>query len=527
MSRRTRLLPLLAMAALVATSHSTPAGANGFEPSAWIAETPEQPKALLIQGATIWTSGPEGRLENADLLIRDGKIAKVGTGLSAPRGAMVIDAAGRHVTAGLIDCHSHVAIAGGTNEGSNTTTAEVRIQDVIAPDDVNLYRQLAGGVTSANVLHGSANAIGGQNAVIKFRWGATADAMMFEGAPAGIKFALGENPKQSNWGGLSEVRYPQTRPGVEQAIRERFLAAKDYQRRRNRYRTGSPRRSAAPEVPPRRDLQLEALVEILEGKRLVHSHSYRADEILMLIRLAEELGFRVSSFQHVLEGYKVADEIAAHGAGASTFSDWWAYKFEVIDAIPYNGAIMHERGVVVSFNSDDSELARRLNLEAAKAVRYGGVEESEALRFVTLNPAIQLGIDDQVGSLEAGKDADFVLWSGDPLSSRSRVEQTWIDGRKYFDRQADLDHRAALTEERAMLLAKLKAEAEAGSDSEEDEASGEGSQEGPTEDPEGTTAEPKPEGDPPEVEEESPPNSFQRGSESLRVFLTNANREDR
>ena len=512
MSVRTRILAGVAIAAAAIALLPVSTLATGFEPSAWMVTTPEQPGVLLVRGATVWTSGPEGRLENADLLIRDGKIAKVGSDLSAPRGARVIDADGKHVTAGLIDCHSHIAITGGTNEGSNTTTAEVRIRDVIAPDDVNLYRQLAGGVTAANILHGSANAIGGQNAVIKFRWGADAAGLMFEEAPEGVKFALGENPKQSNWGALTELRYPQTRQGVEQAIRERFLAAKDYQQRWNRYRTGSPRRAAAPEVPPKRDLQLEALVEILQGERLVHSHSYRADEILMLIRLADEIGFKVSSFQHVLEGYKVANELAAHGAGASTFSDWWAYKFEVIDAIPHNGAIMEERGVVVSFNSDDAELARRLNLEAAKAVRYGSVDESEALKFVTLNPAIQLGIEDRVGSLEGGKDADFVIWSGDPLSSRSRVEQTWIDGRKYFDREEDLDHRAALAEERASLLEKLKAESSGDSDSEE-EASEDGEAE-----PEGE-AEPTPSA----PEEASPPAALGEEFRDLRTFLIEAN----
>jgi N-acetylglucosamine-6-phosphate deacetylase len=279
--------------------------------------------------------------------------------------------------------------------------------------------------------------------------------MIFGGAPATIKFALGENPKRSNSGTERQSGYPQTRSGVEQLIRERFLAARDYREARERWK------SSKKGLPPRRDLELDALVEILEGKRLVHCHSYRADEILMLIRLAEEFGFRVGTFQHVLEGYKVADEIAAHGAGASSFSDWWAYKFEVYDAIPYNGAILWDRGVVVTFNSDDSSLARALNLEAAKAVKYGGVPEEEALAFVTLNAARQLGVADRVGSLEPGKDADFVIWSGHPLSPYSRAEETWIDGRKYFDRDEDLAARPALAAEREALLEKVRAAAKA------------------------------------------------------------------
>ncbi len=467
MSRHNKILPatLTAASFVVATLAAvfftaTPSHAGGFEPASWLAETPPQPKVLLVRDATIWTSGPQGRLDHADLLVRQGKIAAVGRHLSAPRGALIIDAGGKHITAGLIDCHSHTAIEGGTNEGTHITTAEVRIEDVLNPDAIDIYRQLAGGLTAANILHGSANSIGGQNAVIKLRWGATAGELVLAGAPPGIKFALGENPKQSNWDDLDELRYPQTRPGVEQSIRERFTAAHDYQRAWKDYRAGRE----GSRIPPRRDLQLEALVQVLAGERLVHAHSYRADEILMLIRLADEFGFTVASFQHVLEGYKVADEIAAHGAGASTFSDWWAYKFEVIDAIPYNGSLMADRGVVVSFNSDDNELARRLNLEAAKAVRYGGTSESEALKFVTLNPAIQLKVDDRIGSLEKGKDADFVIWSGHPLSTYSLAEQTWIDGRKYFDREQDLASREAIAEERAALLAKVNEESEGSSD---------------------------------------------------------------
>jgi len=420
----------------------TPLGAFGR------AALPEQPAKLFIKNATIWTSGPAGNIENGDMIVERGKIVKVGKGLAAPSGAVVIDAAGKHVTAGLIDCHSHSAAAGSVNETGQAITAEVRIGDVIDPDDIGIYRELAGGLTVANVLHGSANAIGGQNQVIKLRWGAMAGEMKFEGAMPGIKFALGENPKQSNWGDDNTTRYPQTRGGVEQIIRDEFTAARDYRTKWADYRAGKFH------IPPRRDLEMDALVEILEGKRLVHSHSYRQDEILMLMRVAEDFGFRVATFQHILEGYKVADIMAKHGAGGSSFSDWWAYKFEVYDAIPYNGTLMNKAGVVVSFNSDSDELARRLNLEAAKAVKYGGTPPEEALKFVTLNPAKQLRIDKRVGSLEAGKDADFVIWSGNPLSNRTICEQTWIDGRRYFDRQEDREMNAEVTRERAILIQK-------------------------------------------------------------------------
>ena len=423
----------------------------GGDPDAWKNPLPEQPAAVVLRHATVWTSGPQGTLEDADLLVQKGKVVAVGKGLQAPAGAVELDATGKHVTPGLIDCHSHAAVVGDVNEGTHITTSEVRIRDVVNSESINLYRELAGGLTAANLLHGSANSIGGQNAVIKLRWGASPDELLLAGAPEGIKFALGENPKQSNWGAAGK-RYPQTRMGVEQSIRERFLAAVDYRRAWAEYE----KNPKTDKVPPKRDLQLDAIVEILDGKRLVHSHAYRADEMLMLMRLAEEFGFRVATFQHVLEGYKIADEMKAHGVGGSTFSDWWAYKYEVIDAIPYNGALMTQRGVVTSFNSDDSELARRLNIEAAKAVRYGGLSETEALKLVTINPAIQLHVQNMVGSLEKGKDADFVVWNGNPLSTYSLAEQTWIDGRKYFDRAADLAQRKQLADERAALIAKTK-----------------------------------------------------------------------
>jgi N-acetylglucosamine-6-phosphate deacetylase len=366
-----------------------------------------------------------------------------------PAEAVVVDLAGKAITPGIIDCHSHMATDGGINEGSQAITAEVRIGDFIDADDITIYRQLAGGVTAANVLHGSANPIGGQNQVIKLRWGLTGEGLKFVQAPPGIKFALGENVKQSNLEGRTSTRYPQSRMGVEQLIRDALAAARDYAAAWEHWQRTHQG------LPPRRDLELEALVEVLQQKRWVHCHSYRQDEILALIRVFDDFGITIGSLQHILEGYKVADAMARHGATGSSFADWWAYKIEVFDAIPYNGALMHRQGVIVSFNSDDQELGRHLNHEAAKAIKYGGVPREEALKFVTLNPARQLRIDRWVGSLEPNKDADFVVWSGDPLSPRSRCEQTWIDGRKYFDREEDLRLRATQAQMRAALIRKV------------------------------------------------------------------------
>tara|TARA_B100000315_G_scaffold191566_1_gene181801 strand:+ start:7470 stop:10568 length:3099 start_codon:yes stop_codon:yes gene_type:complete len=433
-----------------------PEGAFGWE------VLPQQPSIVLIKNATLWTCSKDGILKNSDLLVKNGKIWKTGKNLSISgslKDAVIIDAKGKHITPGLIDCHNHSA-AFSINEGTQSVTAEVRIEDVINSDDIAIYRELAGGLTTANILHGSANAIGGQNAVIKLRWGKTPDELLFHIAPKGIKFALGENVKQSNWGDDYTTRYPQTRMGVEQIIRDAFHAAQEYQKEWNNYK--SRKSSTLKKIPPRKDLELEALVEILEGERLVHCHSYRQDEILMLIRIAEDFGFRIGTFQHVLEGYKVAEAIASHGAGASTFTDWWAYKYEVIDAIPFNGALMDQVGVVTSFNSDSGELARRLNTEAAKAVKYGGLSHEEALKFVTINPAIQLGIDQGVGSLETGKDADFVIWSDNPLSSFAVCEQTWIDGINYFNIVRDKKMRVIQESERNKLIQKVLSSEETG-----------------------------------------------------------------
>jgi imidazolonepropionase-like amidohydrolase len=415
------------------------------------------PPVLLIRNATILTAS-HGTIERGDILIKDGKIAAVGANLKAPADSQIIDGTGQFVMPGIIDCHSHIAVDGDVNEGSVSVSSMVNIADVLNSDDISIYRDLAGGVTVANVLHGSANSIGGQTVVIKLRWGQPAEKLPFEGALPGIKFALGENPKRSNFR-ADPPRYPATRMGVEETIRGAFTEARDYKKSWDDYN----KRTAAGEKnlgAPRRDLKLDPLVEVLEGKRYVHAHCYREDEILMLLRVAKEFGFKVQTFQHVLEGYKVADEIAAAGTGASTFSDWWAYKVEAYDAVPYNAALMTRRGVVVSINSDDAAEATHLNQEAAKSIHYGGLTHDEALKLVTLNPAIQLGIDKRVGSIDVGKDADLVIYNHDPMSVYAVVQKTLIDGRIYFDKDKDILGRPALEQERKDLLAKAKKDSE-------------------------------------------------------------------
>ena len=409
------------------------------------------PPAIFIKSATVWTSGPQGRLDGASVLIVDGKVRAVGAidPVDVPTSALVIDRPGIHVTPGLIDCHSHSMIIGGVNEGTLPSTAMVRIGDVVNSEVETIHQQLAGGLTTANLLHGSANPIGGQSCVIKLRDGASPEELKLKGAPGGIKFALGENVKQSNWGDNFRSRFPQSRMGVPAFHTNRFTAAKQYaEALAAQQRLGGP--------PVRRDLELETLAEIIRGERLIHCHSYRQDEVLVFLRVMESFGVRVATLQHILEGYKVADEIAKHGAGASSFSDWWAYKLEVFDAIPDAGSIMRERGVLVSFNSDSSDHARRLNFEAAKAVKYGATPEAEALKFVTLNPAKQLGIDQWVGSLEPGKDGDFAIWSGHPFDTRSVCQETWIDGKQYFQIDAAQRRAAARQKERLALVAKAK-----------------------------------------------------------------------
>lgn len=432
-----------------AETHAKPAelAAVPALPSAWRYPAGEFGRAalapqssVLIKNVTAWITGKDAPEANVDVLIENGRIKAIGAALKVAGNTQVIDGTGKHLTPGIVDAHSHIGVSGNVNEGSHAITSEVRIGDVIDPTDINIYRELAGGTTTSQVLHGSANPIGGQAQVIKHRWGVDAQALKFAGVLPTIKFALGENPKQSNWGDAYQSRYPQSRMGVEAVIRAQFTQARAY---------GAALKADA---NTRRDLRLEPLLEILEGKRLVHIHSYRADEILMFARLSAEFGFKIGAFQHVLEGYKVAKEIKEVGAGASTFADWWAYKIEVIDGIPNNAAMMLRQGVNVSLNSDSEDLGRRLNTEAAKAVRYGNLSETEALQLVTINPAKQLQIDGEVGSIEVGKSADLVLWNHPPLSTMARPDTIWIDGRVYFDRIAEQAELARIDIERAQLV---------------------------------------------------------------------------
>jgi imidazolonepropionase-like amidohydrolase len=391
---------------------------------------------ILYSNATVWTNEKNGILENTDVLVKNGKISKIGKNLSAS-GAKIIDATGKHLTSGIIDEHSHIAIDNGVNEAGHNSTAEVTIEDVVDHEDINIYRDLAGGVTTSQLLHGSANPIGGRSAIIKLKWGYNANEMIYNNSPKFIKFALGENVKQSRY--QNGVRFPQSRMGVEQVFEDYFSRAREYANSKDSDKF-------------RYDEEMEVLLEILESERFVSCHSYVQSEINMLMKVAENHGFRINTFTHILEGYKVADKMAAHGAGGSTFSDWWAYKYEVNDAIPYNGAIMHAQGVITAFNSDDAEMSRRLNQEAAKAVKYGGVSEEEAWKFVTLNPAKLLHIDDRTGSIKTGKDADLVLWNTHPLSVTARPEVTMIDGIVFFDKERDLRFRESIKKERQQLV---------------------------------------------------------------------------
>ncbi|MGX5913679.1 amidohydrolase family protein [Aliidiomarina sp. Khilg15.8] len=429
-------------------------------------QQPEQ-QNLHIRNATVWTSADAGVLENADIIVRNGRIQRVGENLSTPRGYATLDAEGMHITAGIIDEHSHIAISKGVNEGTEAVTSEVSIGDVVNPDDVHIYRSLAGGTTTAHLLHGSANPIGGQGQTIKLRWGENAEGLKFTETPATIKMALGENVKQSNWG-ISNNRYPQTRMGVVAIVHDYFRAAKEYRQAQRDYDNLSrgERRGTA---PPRKDYRLEALLQILDGERNIHAHSYVASEILALMEVADELGFKIHTFTHILEGYKVAEEMAAHGANASSFADWWAYKIEAYDAIPQNACVMMDKGVLTSVNSDSDDLQRRMNIEAAKSVRYCGMSEEDALKMITLYPAQQMEVDEYVGSIEEGKHADLVIWNNHPLSAYAQVQQTWIEGRKYFDREQDLERRDSLNEEKHALIQKVLA---AGSDAQQGSRNG-------------------------------------------------------
>ncbi|MGA0556612.1 amidohydrolase family protein [Larkinella sp. VNQ87] len=416
---------------------------------------PAKPKAqpMLIRNATVWTNEKEGVMQNADVLVQNGKIAQVGKGLAAPAGAQVIDGTGKHLTNGIIDEHSHIALYS-INEGGQSSSAEVRMGDVVNSEDINIYRQLAGGVTTSQLLHGSANSIGGQSALVKLKWGEAPQNLLIPGADGFIKFALGENVKQANWGDAVRIRFPQTRMGVEQVYFDHFTRAREYDNAWKAYNSLNAKEKAKA-VPPRRDIELDALAEILNKKRFITCHSYVQSEINMLMKVADSLGFKVNTFTHILEGYKVADKMAKHGVGGSTFADWWAYKMEVKDAIPYNAALMARAGVVVSINSDDAEMARRLNQEAAKAVEYGGISEEDAWKMVTLNPAKLLHLDNKLGSIRAGKDADLVLWNNNPLAIYARPDKTIIEGAVYFDAQEDDRKRDEVQKERARLIQKM------------------------------------------------------------------------
>ncbi len=424
--------------------------AFGFE------EMPKQ-ETLLIRNATVWTNEKDGKLEATDVLVKNGKIAAIGKNL-ADAGARVIDGAGKHLTPGIIDEHSHIAAAS-INEGAQSVTSEVRIGDNLNPEDINIYRQLSGGVTTSHILHGSANTIGGQTQLIKLRWGANDEELKFKGADPFIKFALGENVKRSP--SQANNRFPDTRMGVEQVLTDAFQRATDYQNALKKVADDAKGKKGLAMPNPwsivHRDLELDALVEIMNKKRFITCHSYVQSEINSTMKVAERFGFPVNTFTHILEGYKVADKMKAHGANASTFSDWWMYKMEVVDAIPYNATIMSKVGLNVAINSDDAEMARRLNQEAAKSIKYGGMSEEDALKMVTLNPAKMLHVDDKVGSIKVGKDADLVLWNNDPLSIYAVAEKTIVDGTVYFDRERDASLRKLVQTERARLVQKLAA----------------------------------------------------------------------
>lgn len=403
-------------------------------------------QSFVITNVTAWTNEAEGIVKNATVVVDNGKITHVGTGnYKKPHHAIEIDGKGMHLTNGIIDEHSHIAISRGVNEGGQSVSAEVSIQDVVRNNDINIYRQLAGGVTTSQLLHGSANAIGGQSAIIKLKWGYAPEEMLLPDAPKFIKFALGENVKQANWGDNQTIRFPQTRMGVEQVYIDAFTRAKKYTDEKSKAKKGTHRV----------DLELEALAEILKKERFITCHSYIQSEINMLMKVADTFGFNVNTFTHILEGYKVADKMLKHGAGASTFSDWWAYKYEVLDAIPHNASLMNQQGLIVAINSDDAEMGRRLNQEAAKAMKYGGMSEEEAWKMVTLNPAKLLHLDNKLGSLKAGKDADLVLWTDNPLTITAIPEKVIIDGILFFDRKEDLQRQIRNQKEKARIISKM------------------------------------------------------------------------
>ena len=403
-----------------------------------VSSIPEQPDAVVVRNATIWTMGLQGRMDNADLLIQNGEVVEVGINLDAPRGAVEVDGTGKHVTPGLIDPHIHSGVSA-VNESGFAIVPEVKMGDVVTHNNISMYRQLAGGLTTAHIKHGSANPIGGENVFVKLRWGSLPEDLILEDAPRTVKFALGENPKRR------QGRYPDTRMGTQEIIRDHFLAARDYEREWQRWEDDQVG------IPPRRDLRMESILDILEQELLISSHGYRADEFLALVRLAEEFGFRVQTLQHGIEAYKIAPELAASGVAAVVWSDWGGFKLEAYDASVYNARILIEAGVVTSLHSDNAEIASRMNWEAGKLLRTGLTEE-QALSTVTNQAAMAMAIDDRVGSLEEGKDGDFVVWNGNPLSQFTRAEQTWVDGRRYFSLEEDAVLREQIDRERTQLI---------------------------------------------------------------------------
>lgn len=421
-------------------------------------------EVYVLRNATLWTNEKEGIVKEGTVIIKNGKIDFVGTGnFTIPAKAIEIDCKGMHITSGIIDEHSHIAISKGVNESGQAVTAEVSIEDVVRNDDINIYRQLSGGVTTSQLLHGSANPIGGQSAIIKLKWGYSPQEMLLPDAPKFIKFALGENVKQSNWGDHQTIRFPQTRMGVEQVFYDAFIRAEEYKKKWKEYTVLSAKQAEKRNIKaPAIDLELETVWEIKNGERFITCHSYVQSEINMLMKVADSMGFKVNTFTHILEGYKLADKMVEHGAGGSTFADWWAYKMEVKDAIPYNANLMQEQGVVVAINSDDAEMGRRLNQEAAKSVKYGGMSEEDAWKMITLNPAKLLHLEDRLGSLKKGKDADIVIWTTNPLSIEARVVKTFVDGELLYDDSKSVDHYIRIQKEKARIISKMLASNKAG-----------------------------------------------------------------
>jgi imidazolonepropionase-like amidohydrolase len=424
-----------------------------FPNSAFGFSTPPKPSVIIFEQATIWTNTDEGIIQEGTVIVENGKIKAIHRGSGTylkPKDAIVINAKGKILTTGIIDEHSHIALTRGVNEGGQAVTCEVRMQDAINEEDIDIYRQLAGGVTAAQLLHGSANPIGGQSALVKLKWGHYPNEFLIKNAPKFVKFALGENVKQSNWGVSN--RFPQTRMGVEQVYIDAFSRALAY----NQAKTGGTgKHKDKNATPPAVDLELEALYEIVSGERRITCHSYVQSEINMLMHVADSFGFKVNTFTHILEGYKIADKMKEHGVGASTFSDWWAYKFEVMDAIPQNASLMTDMGLIVAINSDDAEMGRRLNQEAAKTIKYGGATEDQAWKMVTLNPAKLLHLDDRMGTVQVGKDADLVLWTNNPLSVTAKPIYTVVDGEILFDAQKDFQIQQEIAAERARIIAKM------------------------------------------------------------------------